>query len=61
MGQLKVTLVRGLAGSTERQRLCVKGLGLRKRHHTVVVVDSPSARGLIAKVAHLVTVEATEE
>lgn len=61
MGQIKVTLVRGLAGCTERQRLSVKGLGLRKRHHTVVVQDTPSLRGLVNKVIHLVEVEEIKE
>lgn len=61
MGQLKVTLVRGLAGCTDRQRLSVKGLGLRKRHQTVVVQDTPSLRGLVNKVIHLVEVEEIKE
>jgi len=57
MAKLKVTLVRGLAGSTERQRLTVKGLGLRRRHHSVTVNDDAAVRGMIQKVAHLVEVE----
>ena len=61
MGQIKVTLVKGLAGSTERQRLSVKGLGLKRRHHTVEVEDTPSVRGMINKVSHLVHVEEEEE
>ncbi len=61
MGQLKVTLHRGLAGQTERQRSSVRGLGLRKRHHSVIVEDTPSIRGMINKVKHLVEVEAANE
>ena len=56
MGQIKVTLVKGLAGSTERQRLSVKGLGLKRRHHTVEVEDTPSVRGMINKVSHMVEI-----
>lgn len=61
MGQLKVTLKRGLSGSTDRQRQTVKGLGLRKRHHTVVVEDTPSIRGMIQKVIHMIDVEEVQE
>lgn len=61
MANIKVTMVRGMAGCTERQRLTVKGLGLRKRHQTVVVEDTPAIRGMINKVSHLITVETLEE
>lgn len=57
MSHLKVTLARGLAGSQQKQRLSVKGLGLRRRHHSVVVEDTPAIRGMINKVKHLVVVE----
>ena len=57
MSQIKVTQMRGLSGSTERQRQTVKGLGLRRRHHTVTLQATPSIRGMIAKVSHLVKVE----
>ncbi|MBA2662494.1 MAG: 50S ribosomal protein L30 [Bradymonadaceae bacterium] len=61
MGRLKVSLVRGLIGQTKRQRDSVRGLGLKRRHDSVVVQDTPSARGLIGKVSHLVTVEKIED
>lgn len=61
MGRLKVTLQRGLAGKTVRQRETVKGLGLRKRHQTVILDDNPAVRGMIEKVAHMVEVEEVEE
>lgn len=60
MGQLKVTLKRGLSGSTDRQRQSVRGLGLRRRHHSVVVEDTPSIRGMVNKVIHLIDVEEVE-
>jgi large subunit ribosomal protein L30 len=40
-----------------KQRLALQGLGLRRIRHTVDVVDTPSTRGLVLKVRHLVTVE----
>ncbi|RAL25029.1 50S ribosomal protein L30 [Lujinxingia litoralis] len=61
MAQLKVTLLRGLAGKTERQRANIHSLGLRKIRDSVVVEDHPTTRGQIAKVQHLVTVETIEE
>jgi large subunit ribosomal protein L30 len=57
---IKVTLVRSPAGQMERHRLCVKGLGLRRMHHTVEVEDSPSVRGIINKVRYLLKVEGEE-
>ena len=41
----------------KKQRLALQGLGLRRIRHTVDVVDTPSTRGLILKVRHLVQVE----
>jgi len=38
----------------------VKGLGLRKRHQVVIIEDTPSIRGMINKVSHLVSVEELE-
>jgi len=40
-----------------KQGLALRGLGLRRIRHTVDVVDTPSTRGLILKVRHLVKVE----
>ena len=39
------------------QRQTLIGLGLNKRHRQSTLEDTPSVRGMIAKVAHLVTVE----
>lgn len=61
MAKVKVTQIRGLSGSTERQRLTLKGLGLRRRHHEVVVEDTPANRGMINKISHMVTVEEAGE
>lgn len=57
MSSLKVELVRGFSGKTQRQRETARGLGLRKRHQTVVVEDTPAVRGMITKIAHMVRVE----
>ena len=54
---IKVTLVRGLIGTSPEHRACVRGLGLRRIRHTVELVDTPAVRGMIKKVAYLVRCE----
>ena len=54
---IRVTLVRSPIGYTVRQKATVRALGLRRMHQTVEHLDSPSLRGMLAKVSHLVDVE----
>ncbi len=56
-GQLKVTLVRSLHGRMCRHQACVRGLGIRRMHHTSVVIDTPQNRGMIDKVRYMLKVE----
>lgn len=55
--QLKVTLVRSLHGRLQKHQACVRGLGLRRMHHTVTVADTPENRGMINKASYLFKVE----
>ncbi|WP_062349845.1 50S ribosomal protein L30 [Bacillus kwashiorkori] len=55
--KLEITLTRSLIGRTKDQRETVKALGLRKLHQTVIKEDNPAIRGMVNKVAHLVTVK----
>jgi large subunit ribosomal protein L30 len=55
---VKVTLVRSLIGRIEAHKATVKGLGLRRMHHTVEVQDTPAIRGMINAVGYLLKVEA---
>lgn len=57
MAKLKVKLTRSLIGRPETQRKTVKSLGLGKMNSTKILPDSPTIRGQIFKVKHLVTVE----
>lgn len=57
MKQLKVTQLRSSIGFDKKQAQALRGLGLRRIRHTVEVADTPSTRGLILKVRHLVRVE----
>lgn len=55
--QLKVTLKRSVIAVHPKHKECVKGLGLRKIRHTVMIADTPCNRGMITKVAYLLSVE----
>ena len=57
MAKLKITQVISKNGETKRQIANLRCLGIRKMHQSVEVEDPPIARGMIQKVAHLVTVE----
>jgi large subunit ribosomal protein L30 len=54
---VKVTLRRSTIGEKPKTRATVQGLGLKRIDQTVEQVDSPSLRGMLAKVSHLVEVE----
>lgn len=56
--KLKVTLVKSVAGRLAAHKACVRGLGLRRMHQTVEVIDTPENRGMINKVSYLLSVEA---
>jgi large subunit ribosomal protein L30 len=55
--RLKVTLQKSVHGQLESIRASVRGLGLRKRHQSVEVGDSPENRGMINAAVHLLKVE----
>ena len=54
---IKCTLSKSKIGSTKKIRATLIGLGLTKRHKTVVRKDTPEMRGMLRKVQHLVTIE----
>jgi large subunit ribosomal protein L30 len=49
-------LVKSTIGRLEAHKACVRGLGLRRLHHTVKVVDTPATRGMINKVSYMLEV-----
>lgn len=55
--KIKVTLVKSVIGTNRSHRATVRGLGLRRLHHTVEVVDTPAVRGMINKVSYLLKCE----
>ena len=54
---LRITLVKSAIGYSERHKATVRALGLRKMHQSVVQEDTPTVRGMLSKVNHLVLVE----
>lgn len=57
MAKVKITQIKSKIGSSERQRLNLKSLGLRRINHTVEHEATPQILGMIEKVKHLVRVE----
>lgn len=55
--KLRITLVRSLAGRTRKQHACIRGLGLRRLHHTVLIADTPENRGMAYRVGDMLQIE----
>ena len=55
--KLKVTQVRSVIRRPATQKSVMKALGLRKMNQTVELDDTPTVRGMINKVQHLIAVE----
>ena len=55
--KLSVTLVRSKHGRLASHKACVSGLGLRRMHQTVQVIDTRENRGMINKVQYMLKVE----
>ncbi|MCU0599594.1 MAG: 50S ribosomal protein L30 [Desulfobacterales bacterium] len=56
-GVLKISLVKSMAGRPEKHRKVLRGMGLTKLNRAVELEDTPSIRGMVQKVVHLVKVE----
>jgi len=57
---VKVTQIGSPIGRQDYQRATLIGLGLNKMHRTVELEDTPSVRGMINRVRHLLRVEGEE-
>ena len=57
MAQLKITWKKSCIGRPESQRRIIRSLGLRRLNHSVIHNDSPTIRGMVIKVTHLIEVE----
>ncbi len=54
---IKVTLIKSRHGRLASHKACATGLGLRKLHQSVTVKDTPENRGMINRIAYMVSVE----
>ncbi len=61
MAKLYITWIKSDIGYAKDQKRTIKALGLRRLHQSIKHNDTPSIRGMIAKVKHLVEVEEREE
>ena len=60
MAKLQIRWVRSQIGFEQSQRRTIRALGLRRLQHTVVHEDTPTMRGMLHKVRHMIEVEAAE-
>jgi large subunit ribosomal protein L30 len=54
---VRITLVKSAIGYSKTHKATVRALGLHRLHETVEHVDTPTLRGMLYKVAHLVEVK----
>lgn len=57
VGKLKITLIKSMIGRPEKHRRILRGMGLTKMNKTVELENTPSIRGMVNKVPHLVRIE----
>lgn len=57
MSRLRITYVKSSIGYSRDQGRTIRALGLRRLNHIVEHEDTPSLRGMLHKVRHLVRVE----
>ncbi len=57
VNSVKVTLVKSMSGRLKSHIDCAHGLGIRKMHNPVTVIDTPENRGMINKISYMVKVE----
>ena len=55
--KLKITLVKSIHGRLKSHQACVRGLGLRRMHQSIVVDATPQNRGMINKAYYMLKVE----
>ncbi len=60
MAKIKITYRRSTIRSIEKHKRTIRALGFRRLYQTVVREDTPSIRGMVKSVEHLVTVEPAE-
>ncbi len=59
--KIKITQVVSGIGKLKKQKLTLRALGITKMGHSAVQNDTPSVRGMIKSIRHLVTIEEVGE
>lgn len=54
---ISVKLVKSLNGRLASHKACAAGLGIRRMHQTVEVIDTPENRGMINKIQYMLSIE----
>lgn len=55
--RMRITLTKSPIGHSRPQKRTVRALGLRRMHQSVELGNTPTIRGMVRKVEHLVSVE----
>ena len=55
-GEIKIQYYRSMIGYATKQKEIVKSLGITKLNQTIERVDTPSTRGIVAKIPHLLRI-----
>ena len=55
-GQIKIQYYRSVIGYSKKQKEIIKSLGITKMNQVITRPDSPAARGIVAKVPHLLRI-----
>ncbi|MBX3289924.1 MAG: 50S ribosomal protein L30 [Acidobacteria bacterium] len=56
VGSIRIQYYRSSIGYSKKQKEIVRGLGITKLNQTVEREDTPSMRGIVAKVPHLLRI-----
>ena len=54
---MTIKLVKSGIGRMEKHKLCIKGLGFKRLNQTVTILDTPSNRGMVNKIADMIEVQ----
>ena len=61
MSKLRITQTRSAIGRPRTHKRTIRALGIRRCNQSVIQEDTPSIRGMIFQVRHLVEVEELSE
>ena len=61
MGKLRITWKKSAIGYNQNQKRTIQALGLRRLNQVIEHEDTPSIRGMVRNVRHLVSVEESQE